>query len=289
MRWTLKMTGFAGLTALASVLSLSPSAVQACSCAAGLTFSQPSYGAVDVPLNAQIQLGFSFTSSVSVELVSASGAKVPVETEQTLQGSDLIATMRLAPGSSLQAKTQYKVMSEGMAVLSFTTGSSTDTLPPTLAGIGSFAGGYDDGCTDGMCTSCGDSLQLQIEYAMPDDDKTPTEGLLYRVYIAKGGAIPDASSPSVLVTDYMSLGYSLCSTTYPDLVVGDTVTIRAATVDWAGQESALTGPMSTVVADDPDAQSPGCGNREATPRPVQGGLLVAGLGLAGLMVRRRRG
>lgn len=276
----------AGLCSLALML---PEDAEACSCVAGPAFVQPQSGATNVPLNAVFQVGFTYYAPAEVSLLQADGVAIPLQFETQTYGNVSLYQYKPAAGYSLQANSRYTLMGDGMELSQFATGSARDVQAPTLEGITSFAGGFDDGCSNGMCNSCGDSLMLNLEYQRPADSETPTEGLLYRVYYARGGATPDETSPSVVLTSYMGLGYSLCTSTVTDLTVGETVTVRAATIDWAGNESLLSAPMTTVVADDPD-NNPSCSASQLIePRPVRGSWLwLSLLGLPLLVMRRRR-
>lgn len=277
------------LMSLLSLVVLWPHQADACSCVAGPAFVQPQSGATNVPLNATFQVGYTYYAPLEASLVRADGVSIPLSFETQTYGNVTLYTYKPAAGYYLEANSRYTLLSDGMELSQFATGASRDVQAPTLEAISSFAGGFDDGCTDGMCTSCGDSLMLDLQYQRPADTETPTEGLLYRVYYARGGAIPDQNSPSVLLTSYMGLGYNLCTSTVPDLTVGETVTVRAATVDWAGNQSALSAPMTTVVADDPDTNTGCSASQVVEARPVRGSWLwMSLLGLPLLAMRRRR-
>lgn len=295
------MRSIAAAAAIAvAVPALIPADALACSCAAGLVFTQPRYGAEGAPLNATILLGYTYYPAPDAfRLLDADGNLVPVDVS-SYQGNGALE-ITLAPSAGrLRANTTYRVMGDGQEQLSFTTGATADTTPPTLDGIAGFSGGYDDGCThEGgtvTCDTCGDSTLMAVRYDNPRDDHTAVRDLMYRVFVETGGASPDEESYSYTSPGW-PVGESLCTYTFPGLNVGDAVTVRAQVIDEAGNVSPLSDPVTAIVEDDPDnIPTGGCSRSDGTASsqagetnaaPEAGWLLLGLAGLLGMGLRRR--
>lgn len=285
-----------GLTlglSLAVALLGAPQAAHACSCAAGLAWALPQPGAQDVPVNAELRLGYNFEAPPNRWVArEASGATVNLDATVVQEGAIGVVTLKQRAAEPLRAGASYTLVGDGRDVFDFGTGAGPDRVAPTLGGITSISGGFDDGCSKGMCDTCGSSTLMTLSWDAPDDDKTSPADLLFRVFVTTDGSTPTTSSPQVTLPRLWPLGESLCTTTFPGLEVGDVVTVRAQTIDAAGNVSALSEPAVGVVEDDPDQV--GCSGATATQQsaPNEAGDVPAPawllLGLGVVVARRAR-
>jgi len=115
---------------LTAVGALLPGTALACSCAVpqDTFFQQPDSGATGVPLNTLVWVGTSETRGEPIELVGPDGVALP-GIEGNLQSAWESIDV-FTPDLLLDANTTYQVQVAGQTISSFTTGATTDEVPP---------------------------------------------------------------------------------------------------------------------------------------------------------------
>lgn len=261
--------GFLLAVAVVTVAAV-PGRAAACDCAPDFWYvSLPKDGAAGVPTNTRVFLGPPCGSSwnqSAIEWMADDGTPVFFDI------AELTVLTVLVPRQPLRPNTRYRVGTTCSESLVFTTGSGPDTVAPDVPGIVHVGdGGYSSGYGD----SCGSSSYIDVEVRSDADlvlldlgsptDFSPA---------TMTGEVNDVQPGGDPVKFYV--GNNGCSGTWAG-EPGDTVTIRFAALDGAGNLSAWSEPREVTLPD-------GCGCRSAGT----GGAGFLALGMVGLALRRRR-
>lgn len=220
-----------------AVVFVSSSALARIACPVVELISPPN-GATQVPLNAVVRVITSRTESFAV-LRDANGSDVPSTTELGADG-----TLTLKPTALLEMNTRYSLRTADLEA-SFTTSDRADDSPPTAPTVKA---------------AWVNAKSIAFELSDATDDVTPSDQLLYAVFVGKDEQHLDTTTPAafLLPPELSSLGDGLCGA---NLTVG---AVAVEAIDWADHHSDRAVPK----------QQPLCG--------CSGG--PAGLGFAALAV-----
>lgn len=239
----------------------------ACSDVQQIRVISPAPDARSVPLNAEIKI----LGSGAVPLLTTLDGGI-VNVEATLVGAANDRFVRLRPKTPLAPDTVYAVrITDGGVHSVFSTGSATDTQPPSFEGIQSDEStGYQGGL------SCGSPRSFKLTLADAQDDATPKEQLFYVGYLGPGADQVDLDKPALAIagpgTPRLGGLDEGCIYNYR-LADGERLGVVLTAVDYAGNES-TRGKARTLVESSP------CGCAASTAAPLAVALLVVGRALA---------
>jgi MYXO-CTERM domain-containing protein len=282
--------GMRRLLLLASVLLASPSTASAQNLVANDWMPAPGRDTVAqnvVPRS--IFVGKLPASPNDIKLLREDGTQV--DSEVTLDPlGEKVMHCEMKPRSLILPPGKYKVVTasrpEGATAFTVTAGS--DSAPPAGITKATATGDYRDG-----------AFQVKATFQPPADDRTPTDGLAYNVYLARDPALPDTSgAPSLVATraDKQPDGRVSVVVASGDVNLsprtkldGSKWRMQIRAVDEAGN----LGPPSDVITislPPEGSTTPGAGCACSSPgnRGLRGGGAAACLGLAALVLRRRR-
>jgi hypothetical protein len=193
--------------------------VLACKIASPPVATSPAYGATGVPLNAEIKI---FSGAGTWTLVDETGATVT--TAVTARSSEITV---LRPAQLLLPNTRY-TFTDGVDVSSpFTTGSHSDETAPSSPG----RAGYDyvPATPNLFRGSCGGNLErLEIFWRGISDAETPTGEVMVEALFEPAGGVLALCGLDGACRGAVSMSSAS--------------TIKARTIDWAGNVSDFTEP-----------------------------------------------
>lgn len=278
------------LAALGGAL-LTPSAVLACSCAAGAFQALPS--GEGVPTNARVVVKVLFADPADTEVVRLlddEGQIVPSTAE--VRGGGSLDEIVLTPDAPLVDGTTYTLESrmdwdqdgtvdESWELTRFTVGGGADEQPPEPPELLGTRIVRDPVLPFGGVSSCGESMHFVVDLE-PGVDERP--GVLTEIEITE-----QEGEPVTFLTEDVAAwaGRGGCGGYLPEIAGGQAYFARIRAVDLAGN-------ASEWVSMDAPRPTGGCNSLGGSPPPGSGGLpggaaagLVVGLALA--LGRRRRG
>ncbi|HEY3359411.1 MAG TPA: Ig-like domain-containing protein [Polyangia bacterium] len=290
------------LTLLMVVLVQSgPQLAQACSPLFGYARDKvtPADGAVGVPTNAQVRLGYGgaaflgFSAYEDVVIQPAGGG--PIAATVVTTGIPASWTVTLRPAAALLPLTTYQVLAAVKApcgpydtdckpaqrelVATFTTGAAPDVTPPAFAGIANVTTQPEVCESDGCCGPF-----RAIHFTFEWGDATDDTGVVgYRIYKDDALVADTGARHGVFVCsgeDTFTPGY---------LFFAGAGSYRARAFDIAGNEDANRVAVDVRLDCSSESGTPGgC----AGARPPSGGglaLLSLALMLGAMLTRRARG
>ncbi|MCK6531184.1 Ig-like domain-containing protein [Myxococcota bacterium] len=257
----------------------------ACSCASGLMEVAPADGATGVATDAAPVLVYSaFVEPHGTVLRdAATGAEVPAEIDDTMEGNSLVR--RIVPLGELEPGATYEIEGSddyGTVPLPvrFTTGDGPDATAPgplVLVDVeGAFVPGTQAVPFGAVTNTCGDSLWLRPDFeAEPSDPHARYEfEVSWDDDPAEVARVTDADREDPMI------GWGICAANVPALEAGDRIRVRARAVDLSGNEGPWSEPV--LVRSIPTDH---CGCSSAGE--ARGGA-VASSWLAALALGRRR-
>ena len=268
-----------GLTFICLLVLAAPAwASPPCECE--VAWSYPANGAIAVPTNVQLLVWSPRLDRDSLELATDTDPPEPVAATVGPAG-DRAYQYRVVPDGPLAGQTEYTLKADlaggGSFGIAFTTGDGPDDNAPTLAGA-SVTGGSLSG-------ACRSHLAAVVSVLGGADDLTPAEALLAEVELVDPEAGPGAMT-ILLPAGQRVMGDSSdgCLTNAPGVEPERPYQARVRLVDWSGNASEFTDPVTFTFRQ--NGGSGGCGCGPAFPA---GPAAWVALGLMFLAWLRARG
>jgi hypothetical protein len=246
----------------------------------------------DLPTNVRFLVaGGSGIDLATLRLAKAMDVGHPVAVRIEAAG-DAAGSQWVIPEAELTPETAYILQADGESPLGhpFQTGAGPDSGNPTLGDVTI--------TPQEMSGACGEHQSALVETTGLADDLAPEGSVLLRLEVtdpaagAWGPRTVFLSHGDAFVGGEMFVGTSdwepECLGNLPGTASDHTYRARAVALDWAGNESAESGPLDFEMV-----WSPGmdwaCGCRAPGAQRAPAGLLLAGLLAGVLLFRRRRG
>lgn len=241
MRWIL---------ALAAV-ALAPRPARACECAAPTGPVSPADGATGLPTNAALLIDTSIEPVTSVTLTAPGGAQVALIPEP--HGGFLIER----PAAPLQPNTTYTVTTTRATAITstFTTGSTSDSTPPSFAGASNVSlevmdpvatGSNGTGCVNCAVRYQADGTNTRIHFTFPNPP--PDAAMLWVELTIPGDEHPliDVAFPPSQWNGTIDF-HANCQVPAPQLTVGSSYCAQVLAIDAAGNSAGSAQPCATAT------------------------------------------